>query len=323
MNFIRRALLATACILAIAPAAQAQATYPDKPIKIVYTYAPGGAGDALTRLLGTLISPALGQPVIVENRAGASGGVGVMAAARSPADGYTFLLTTVTTVVQIPMVMRDNSFDPVKSMTPVANVSGQPMVLVAHPTIPANDFPSFVEWTRKQPDGVHVAVSGPTLEVASALVNKGANIKMVNVPYRGAAQAFQALLGGEVKLYFTVPSSALLDFSKQGKVKILGITSAQPTPLIPGVEPIGKHVPGYVQDINFAVWAPQGTPDAIVAKMNDAIRKAVALPEFAEKLAGMGMAPAYGDAAKVTSITQHEAANIKRAMEVATIRYGE
>ena len=88
-------------------------------------------------------------------------------------------------------------------------------------------------------------------------------------------------------------------------------------------QPIGKHVPGYVQDINFAVWAPQGTPDAIVAKMNDAIRKAVALPEFAEKLAGMGMAPAYGDAAKVTSITQHEAANIKRAMEVATIRYGE
>lgn len=322
MTLNRRTLLAATCALALAPSVHAQA-YPDRPVKLILTYAAGGAGDALTRLLAQHMSPTLGQPVVVENRTGASGGVGTMAVARSPADGYTLLLTTVTTVVQIPMVMRDKEFDPVKSLTPIANISSQPMVLVAHPSVPADNFPAFVEWSRKQPDGVHVAVAGPTLEVASALVNKGANIKMVNVPYRGAAPAFQALLGGEVKLYFTVPSSALLDFSKQGKVKILGITSAQPTPLIPGVEPIGKHVPGYVQDINFAVWAPQGTPDAIVAKMNDAIRKAVALPEFAEKLAGMGMAPAYGDAAKVTSITQHEAANIKRAMEVATIRYGE
>lgn len=323
MTLNRRALLATACALALSTSAAQAQVYPDKPVKILYTYAAGGPGDALTRLLATHMATSLGQPVVVENRTGASGGVGTMAAARSPADGYTFLLTTITTVVQIPMVMRDNTFDPVKSLTQVANVSTQPLVLVAHPSVPANDFPSFVEWSRKQPDGVHVAVSGPTLEVASALVNKGAGIKMVNVPYRGAAPAFQALLGGEVKLYFTTPSSALLDFVKQGKVKILGITSAQASPLIPGGEPINKHVPGYVQDINFAVWGPPGLPAPITAKVSDSIRKAMALPEVAERLASMGMAPAYADAAKVTSITEHEAANIKRAMEIATIRYGE
>ncbi|MCW5654356.1 tripartite tricarboxylate transporter substrate binding protein [Hydrogenophaga sp.] len=322
MSTTRRTLLAAACALAIAPAAHAQA-YPDRPVKILYTYAPGGPGDALTRLLATHMGPLLGQPVVVENRTGASGGVGVMAAARSPADGYTFLLTTITTVVQIPMVMRDNSFDPVKSLTQVANVATQPLVLVAHPSVPANDFLAFVEWMRKQPEGVHVAVSGPTLEVASALVNKGANIKMVNVPYRGAAPAFQALLGGEVKLYFTTPSAALLDFVKQGKVKVLGVTSAQASPLIPGAEPIGKYVPGYVQDINFAVWGPPGVPEPVMAKVTESIRKAMAVPEMAEKLGMMGMTPAHAEAAKVVSITQHEAANIKRAMEIATIRYGE
>jgi tripartite-type tricarboxylate transporter receptor subunit TctC len=322
MTLNRRTLLAATCALALAPAVHAQA-YPDRPIKIIYTYAAGGPGDALTRLLATHMAPTLGQSVVVENRTGASGGVGTMAVARSPADGYTFLLTTITTVVQIPMVMRDNTFDPVKSLTPVANVAMQPLILIAHSSVPATDFPSFVEWTRKQPDGVHVAVSGPTLEVASALVNKGANIRMVNVPYRGAAPAFQALLGGEVKLYFTTPSASLLDFVKQGKVKVLGVTSAQPSPLIAGGEPIGKYVPGYVQDINFAVWAPPGTPAPIVAKVAESIRAAMALPEVKERLGAMGMAPAPADAAKVVSITEHEATNIKRAMEVATIKYGE
>jgi len=322
MNPIRRTLLAAACALTLVPAVHAQG-YPDRPVKIIYTYAAGGPGDALTRLLAQHMSTSLGQPVVVENRTGASGGVGTMAVARADADGYTFLLTTITTVVQIPMVMRDDTFDPVKSLTPVANVSMQPLILVANQSVPANDFPSFVEWSRKQPDGVHVAVSGPTLEVASALVNKGANIKMVNVPYRGAAPAFQALLSGEVKLYFTTPSASTLEFVKQGKVKILGITSAEASPLITGGEPLIKHVPGYVQDINFAVWGPPGLPAPIVAKVNDAIRTAMAVPEVKERLNSMGMAPAYADAAKVVKTTQHEAANIKRAMEVATIRYGQ
>ncbi len=322
MTLNRRSLLAATCALALTPAVHAQA-YPDRPVKIIYTYAAGGSGDALTRLLALHMSNTLGQSVVVENRTGASGGVGVMAVARAPADGYTFLLTTITTVVQVPMVMRDNTFDPLKSLTQVANISTQPLALVAHPSVPANDFPSFVDWAKKQPDGVHVAVAGPTLEVASALVNKGANIKMVNVPYRGNAPAFQALLGGEVKLFFTTPSGSLLDFVKQGKVKVLGVTSANASPTIPGGEPISKHTGGYVQEINFAVWGPPNLPQPILAKVSDSIRKAMAHPEVAEKLAMMGMAPAHGEAARVTSITEHEAANIKRAMEIATIKYGE
>lgn len=322
MTLNRRTLLAATCALALAPSVHAQA-YPDRPVKLIFTYAAGGGGDALTRLLAQHMSPTLGQPVVVENRTGASGGVGTMAVARSPADGYTLLLTTVTTVVQIPMVMRDKEFDPVKSLTPIANISSQPMVLVAHPSVPADNFPAFVEWSRKQPDGVHVAVAGPTLEVASALVNKGANIKMVNVPYRGAVPAFQALLGGEVKLFFTVPTASTLEFTKQGKVKVLGVTSAQASPLIAGAEPIGKYVPGYVQDINFAVWGPPGLPAPVLAKVSEAIRVAMTAPEIKERLNAVAMSPAHSDPGKLVSITEHEVANIKRAMEVATIKYGE
>ena len=148
MTLNRRTLLAATCALALAPSVHAQA-YPDRPVKLIFTYAAGGGGDALTRLLAQHMSPTLGQPVVVENRTGASGGVGTMAVARSPADGYTLLLTTVTTVVQIPMVMRDKEFDPVKSLTPIANISSQPLVLVAHPSVPADNFPAFVEWSRR------------------------------------------------------------------------------------------------------------------------------------------------------------------------------
>src|SRR5690606_34315383 len=122
--------------------------------------------------------------------------IGVMGAQRAAADGYTFVLTTITTVVQLPLITKDESFDPVASLTPIANLAMQPLVLVAHPSVPVADFPGFVGWARKQQGGVHVAVAGPTLEVASALVSKGADVDLVNVPFHGGAPALQALLAG-------------------------------------------------------------------------------------------------------------------------------
>ena len=128
---------------------------------------------------------------------------------------------------------------------------------------------------------------------------------------------------GEVKLFFTVPTASTLEFTKQGKVKVLGVTSAQASPLIAGAEPIGKYVPGYVQDINFAVWGPPGLPAPVLAKVSEAIRVAMTAPEIKERLNAMAMSPAHSDPGKLVSITEHEVANIKRAMEVATIKYGE
>jgi tripartite-type tricarboxylate transporter receptor subunit TctC len=321
MKISRRPLLLAACMLALSPGAQAQA-FPTKPLKIIYTYAPGGTGDALTRSLATSMSATLGQTVVVENRTGASGTVGVLAGARSAPDGYTMMLTTITTVVQTPLVTNDASFDPVRAMTPIANLSVTPLVLLAHPSVPANDFPGFVEWARTQAQGVDMAVAGPTLEVATALLAKETKLKLVNIAYRGAAPALQALLAGDVKMFFNTPSAQMTEFIRTGKVKVIGVTSADPSPLIPGGVPISRFVPGYVQDINFALWAPAGTPRDVVARLTDAVMKAAAEPGMAEKFHNMGTTLKPASAEEVTRITEREAKNIKTIMETTPVKFG-
>ena len=147
MNLFRRSLLAAASLLALAPLAHAQG-FPNKPLKIVYTYAPGGTGDVIARTLASTMGEQLGQPVVVENKTGGSGAVGTLAVKQSPADGYTLLVTTITTVVQVPLVTKDTSFDPVKSLTPIANVAMAPLVLLVHQSVPANDYESFLAWAK-------------------------------------------------------------------------------------------------------------------------------------------------------------------------------
>ena len=305
----------------MAPGAFAQ-QFPSKPIKLIYNYAPGGPGDAIARLLAGSMSNHLGQQVVVENRTGASGSIGGMAVSRSAPDGYTLLITTITTIVQLPLVTKDPSFDPVASLTPITNLGSNPLAILAHPSVPANDFPSFVEWARKQHAGVNVAVAGPTLEVASALLSQQAKIKLVNIAYRGAGPALQAVLAGDIKIYYNTPSGTLVQYLKEGKLKLIAVASAEPSPLLPGAVPIGRYVPGYVQDINYAVWAPPGTPADVVARLNDAIRKSLAEPGMGERFHANGVAMALGSAEEVTRITQREAANIKRIMETTPVNFG-
>jgi tripartite-type tricarboxylate transporter receptor subunit TctC len=322
MKSIRRNFLFAAALLALASVAMAQA-YPSKPIKLIWPYAPGGPGDAIARLLATSMSASLGQQVIVENRTGASGSIGAVAVQRSPADGYTLLLNTITTNVQVPLVTKDPSFDPVKSLTPVINVGSNPLAILVNPSLPVTDFPSFIAWAKQQPNGVDVAVAGPTLEVASALLSQQAGIKLVNIPFRGNAPALQAVLAGDVKVYYNTPSGTLLQHLKDGKLRLIAVASAEPSVLLPGAAPIAKFIPGYVQDINYAIWGPAGMPSAIVSRVGEAVRKAMAEPGMAEKFLQNGVAPALAGPEEVTRITQREAANIKRIMETTPVKFGE
>ncbi len=297
--------------------------FPSRPIKIIYTYSPGGTGDSMTRTFAEALGKVLNQAVIVENRPGGNGAVGIIATAQSPADGYTLVLTTITTTVLAPLVTKDPKLESSKILAPIANLSITPLVLLAHPSVPVDDFPGFVEWARKQPTGIDIGVAGPTLEVSNALLAKAAGIKIVNVFYRGGGPAFQALLAGEVKVFFNPPSAAMLDYIRQGKVKVLGVTSAEPSPLIPGGVPISKYLPGYIQDINFALWAPVATPKDVMAKLEDAVKKAAATPGLADKFFSMGttLQPAGPDT--VVRITARETQNFKTAMETASIKFGE
>ncbi|MDR7097445.1 Bug family tripartite tricarboxylate transporter substrate binding protein [Hydrogenophaga laconesensis] len=300
--------------------AQSEA-YPNRPIRFIYTYGPGGPGDALARLLGTQMSPLLGQPIVVENRTGASGSVGLMAGAKSAADGHTFVITTATTVVHAPFVTRNKAFDPLTSVLPVANVASQPQALVAHPSVPASDFPSLVEWARNQPGGVDVAIAGVAPEVGLAMIAKQTGVNLVRVPYRGAAAGLQAVMGGEVKLLFVAPPPSVNDLAKQGRVKLIAVSSAEASPLLPGVQPIGKHVPGFVQDINYAIWAPPETPAHIVAKVSEIIQRIASTSSFSEQLQAMGLTAAPSSASSLHKLMQNEVVTLQRAMELITIKY--
>lgn len=321
----RRALLVasvlSACVISTGVSAQTSA-YPIRPIRILYTFAAGGTGDAIARKLGESMQKILGQPVIVENRTGASGAIGALAGAQAAGDGYTLLLTTITTVVQAPLVLKNAESETIKTLVPIANLAMTPLVLVVNEKVPANDFPSFAKWVKEQPDGVNVAVAGATLEVATALLKRDANMNLINVAYKGQAPALQAVVGGEVNVFFSPPSATLTSFVNQGKLKVLGVTSAEVSPAVPNGVPISKYVPGYIQDINFALWTPAGTPSDVVSKLSTTVRQALSEKGMAEVFLGYGVPLSLRDAADVTRITNRETENIRKVMATTPIKFG-
>ena len=318
----RQAIVGAASVAGFVPAALAQ-PFPSRPIRLIYNFAPGGPGDAVSRYLAQQMGSLLGQQVIVDNRTGGGGAVGILAAARAPADGYTLLYATVTGVVQVPLVTKDATFDPVKSLTPTGGVGTTPLALLAHSSVPADNFASFVEWARQQPKGVDIAGAGPIIELATARLGQEAKIKLVYVPYRGAAPALQALLAGDVKVYFNTPYSGTSEHLKTGKLKIIGVTAAQPSPLFPGGQPISKSLPGFIQEINFAMWAPPGTPADVQARLGDALKKVMAEPGLSERMVGYGLTMQAISADEVTRVTQREAESIRKILETTNVKFGE
>jgi tripartite-type tricarboxylate transporter receptor subunit TctC len=317
----RRHIVATASLMALAPLSRAQ-TFPNRPIKLIYNFAPGGPGDAISRYLAQQMGVILGQSIVVENKTGAGGAVGFLAAARAPADGYTLLYSTVTGLVQVPLVTKDEGFDPFASLVPVMGVGATPLAILAHPSVPANDVPSFLEWARQQPKGVDVAGAGPIIELTTALLAREARLNLVYIGYRGAAPAVQAVLAGDVKLYLNVPSSLTAEHIKAGRLKVIGVTSNEPSSLFPGGQPISKYVPGFLQEIDFAMFAPAGTPADAVTKLREALQKVLMEPGIAERFHAQGLSLKPIGAAEVSRVARREDASIRKILETTPVKFG-
>jgi len=318
----RRQWTVVAAALAAAPWTRAAAPFPTRPIRLIYNFAPGGPGDAVARYLAVRMGEALGQQLVVENMSGGNGVVGILATARAPADGYTLLFAALTGIVQVPLLTRDANFDPFKSVAPIANVGSAPLVMVAHSDVPAIDFPGFVEWARKQPSGVDVAGAGSIVEIATAVLAREAKLRLVWVSYRGTAPALQALLAGDVKVAFLTPSAMLSEHVGTGKVKVIGVTSPQTSSLFPGVAPIGRHVPGYEQEINYALWAPGGLPPETTGRIEAALIQVLKEPDMTAKLQINGMVKDHRDAAAVTLIARREDDSIRKVLATTSIKIG-
>ncbi len=281
------------CSLFAVPAA-AQSDYPNRPIKWVVAYPPGGTTDLLARLMAQWLSQRLGQQVLVENRAGGGNNIGTEFAIRAPADGYTIFLVNPANAInatlypKLPFVFLDD-------MVPVAGIVRVPNVMTVTKNFPAKTVAEFIEYGKKNPDKINMASSGAgtSVHLSGELFKFMAGVNMKHVPYKGAGPATTDLIGGQVDVLFdNMPS--IIGHIRGGTVRALGVTSAQRSPALPDVPAVADTVPGYEASAWFGVSAPKGTPAAAVARLNREVNAAFADPAMKSKLADLGGVPIPG-----------------------------
>jgi tripartite-type tricarboxylate transporter receptor subunit TctC len=292
----RRALVASAALaLLAATGARAQDRWPDHPIRFIVPAAAGGTNDVLGRFLQEPLSKLLGQPIIVEYKAGAGGAIASQYVATQPPDGYTFLLHG-SGLVTVPLVQRKPSYDALKDFVPVSLIGTSPMVLMTNPSTPPT-LKEFVDYARANPGALEWGASalGGVGQMAMVAFHEAAGIRnMVMVPYPGAGPSAQGLLTGQTKYMLSTPSSATSAFVKAGKMRILGVSTPQRSPLLPDVPSISEVVPGYDTETWFGLVARTGTPPQAIAKMSEAIAKVEAMPDIQDKIRGVYVVPRTG-----------------------------
>jgi tripartite-type tricarboxylate transporter receptor subunit TctC len=293
MKLLATLLLAPAAALPLLPAAHADA-FPDKPIMLVVPFPPGGPTDAMARTLAAEMKDRLGQPMIVENRAGAGGNIGAEFVARAPADGQTLLFGTSGPLAINASLYRKIGYDPVKSFAPVIQVGHLPNILVVHPSVPAKNVKELVAYAKAHPGKLSYASSGngASSHLAGVLFNSTAGVELQHIPYKGTGPALNDLLGGQVSMSFTDVLTAL-PYVKAGKLRALGITTTTRSQALPELPTVAEQgVPGYDVSVFFGIVAPAGTPADRVAKLNQAFVEVLATPKVKALFAAQGLEPA-------------------------------
>lgn len=278
------ALLAATAWPALSPA---QAAFPSKPIRLVVAFPPGSAGDLVARMVSTKLQENLGQPVVVDNRPGATGNIAAEAVVRAPADGYT-LLSTSSALAIVPWLQK-MPFDPLKDLLPLSQTIAGSYVLVVHPSFPARNLAEFLALVKKSPGRFMYASygngSGPHL--AMELLKARAGLFVTHVPYRGAAPALQDLLGGQVDMAFDT-TVATLAHIRAGKLRAIALGGPATYDILPGVPTIAQTYAGFDTDGWQALFAPAGTPRELAQKLSAEIARAVRAPEVTGKLKELG-----------------------------------
>lgn len=287
---MRRSLIALILgATAAAPMAVLAQAWPTKPIRLIVNFPPGGAADQIARAISLPLQEALGQPVIVDNRAGAGGNIGGDALAKSPADGYTLLLTSGGLVSINPAIYPKMSFDPTKDIIPVAAAARVLVFLEVRPTLPVNDVKAFIAYTKANPGKLTYGSpgNGSSPHLAGEMFKDMTQSFSVHAPYRGAAPAMQDLLGGQVDFMFD-PGIGL-NHVRAGKLKLLAVGSPKRSPLFPDVPTLSEAgLKGFDADTVFGFYAPAGTPADIVTRLNREINKTLGTQPVKDRIAALG-----------------------------------
>lgn len=317
----------TACIFAALavtaaghPPAFAAGTYPDRPVRLVVGFAPGGAADILGRVAAQQLSDRLGQQVVVDNRGGAGGAIGTDMTARSAADGYTLAMATASTLSINPLINKV-PFDPIKDFVPVVHTSTIPVVLVAHPSVPVKSAQELIALAKAQPGKLNYGSSGDgtITHLAGELFKTMTGVDIVHVPFRGGGPARNATLGGHVQLNFANLLSAS-PFVKNGRLRALGVSTRKRTAGMPEVPTLAEAgVTGYEVLQWNGVIAPRATPKAIIARVNRDINEIVSRPDVQKAIIGSGSEPEGGTPEEFASFIKADIAKWAKVIREARL----
>jgi tripartite-type tricarboxylate transporter receptor subunit TctC len=296
--------------------------WPSKPIRLVVPYPPGGSTDLLARTIGVKVGEALGQQIIVDNRAGAGGMLGSDIVARSAPDGYTILLGTGATHGLTLLLSKTIPYDPVKDFTAITAAVEVPIILCINPSIPATTAKELVDWAKKNPGKLAYGSSGTGSphHLSGELFKQVSGIDMVHVPYKGAAPAVQDLIGNQIPAVFTTLSTALPHI-RGGKIRAVGFVEAKRQPSVPEIPTIGESLPGYVMPASWlGFFGPAGLPDAILKRYNAEIVKAVQSPDVRARLEAAGMPVVGTSAEEFARMVKDDIETFRRIVTAAGIK---
>jgi tripartite-type tricarboxylate transporter receptor subunit TctC len=294
--------------------------YPSRPVKLVIGFAPGGPADIVARLVGQFLSEKLGQPFVIENRPGAGTTIATETVAHATPDGYTLLWTTSADEINTTLYRKLN-YDFIRDIVPVASIDLLPLVMEVNPAFPAKTVPEFIAYAKANPGKVNFATGGigSSQHVAGELFNFLTGVKMIHVPYRGAALAVNDVIAGQVQLTFS-PIPLSLGYIRGGKLRALAVTSAKRSPALPDVPTVAEFVPGYEAIATDGLGAPKGTPAEIVTLLNQTVNAALDDPKVKARLASFGSVPNPMSPEQFKTFIAAETAKWAKVLKFANIK---
>ena len=313
--------LSCAVLMGLHTGAQAQ-QYPDRPIHIVNTFPAGGSGDAVVRIVLDKVGQVLGQPFVIETRAGASGAIGTAYVAKAPPNGYTLVLGTASTFGTNSSTQKNLPYDPIADFTPVINMATTPYFLLVHPSVPAHNLQEFISYVNANKGKLNFGSFGPgsSNHLAYELLKQQTNMDIVHVAYKGGAPLITALLAGEIQSSMDVYATSI-QFIRAGKFRVLGVASAKRFSLMPEVPTLAEQ--GYPVEGGtfFALLGPANMSPQIVATLNREVNKVLQLPEVHEKLAAIGVEPVGGSPELLASMIANEVQKWSRVVQARNLKF--
>ena len=295
--------------------------YPSKPVKMIVPYAAGGTTDVLARIMADKLAQGLGQTVVIEYKPGAGGTIGAEAAAKSPADGYTMVMGAPGSHSTATSLYAKLPYDPVKDFVPIVHVANVPNSIVVHPSLAVKSVPELIAYAKSRPGELTYgsAGTGATTHLTGELFALLANVKLTHIPYQGSGQAMVDLLGGQIQMMFeNLPGAATQ--IRSGKIRGLAVTSLRRSAAFPDLPAVSETLPGFEVVAWFALFAPAGTPAAIVSRLNAESNKALSLAEVREKIAAAGSDPIGGTSDELARFLANDIAKWTRVTRDAGIK---